>query len=229
MTNTYTNKSNATRAAKREFGEGNFDLKQGEDGLWAYIRSGALDSVQTEAEVLQQDETGVSDAPALTYEEKAIVDDSVVVSVTSDGALVGGAEVGTLTTIAPATKTEAHASFGDLGDGMLESLLAAFHASDTRDDAFMRGLFRAAIQHGIDNKPAKAKGPRKPREGGTTLREKAAALLTQEGGTTSKAILELTKWPSVSVPALAAASKLDLRKEKVDGVTRYYGTAKAAA
>ncbi|WP_217568778.1 hypothetical protein [Mesorhizobium sp. GbtcB19] len=208
---TYTNKSNAVRAAKREFGEGNFEVKASGDGLWAYIRSGALDA---------------DAAPALTNEEKAIVDNSVVVSATDDGALVGEAEDGTLTTIAPATKTEASTSFGDLGDGMLDSLLAAFHASDTRDDAFMRGLFRAAIQHGIDNKPAKTKAPR---DGGPTLREQAAALLTQKGGTTSKAILELTKWPSVSVPALAKASKLDLRKDKVDGVTRYYGTAQKAA
>lgn len=78
---------------------------------------------------------------------------------------------------------------------------------------------------------AKADAPvaRKPRDtkadGAQTKRAVASALLTREGGTTLKEILEATGWPSISIPQLAAASNLVLRKEKVKGSpTRYFGT-----
>jgi len=50
-------------------------------------------------------------------------------------------------------------------------------------------------------------------------------LLSRKEGCTTADILALTGWPSVSVPAQAKAVGLTLRKEKQDGVTRYWGTA----
>jgi hypothetical protein len=51
-----------------------------------------------------------------------------------------------------------------------------------------------------------------------------AALLVRDGGCTTVDILEATGWPTVSVPAMAEAAGLSLRKEKVPGSkTRYYG------
>ena len=48
------------------------------------------------------------------------------------------------------------------------------------------------------------------------------ALLTREEGCTTKDILASTGWPSVSVPAMAKAAGLTLKKEKEDGITRYH-------
>lgn len=52
-----------------------------------------------------------------------------------------------------------------------------------------------------------------------------AALLLRKSGTTNAEILEVTGWPSVSVPGQAKAAGLTLRKEKVPGKpTRYFGS-----
>lgn len=202
--NTYSNKSNATRAAKREFGEGNFELKQEKDGLWAYIRSGALD------------------ADAAKVEEKAPEAPIMVPQQMAEPSMMPAA------TEQETADIRAH----NLGNGW--SVTMSLHGDGTatitngKEKTVTLPADSVAMLRTILGGKTKTKGPRKTRDGGPTLREQAAALLTQEGGTTSKAILELTKWPSVSVPALAKASKLDLRKDKVDGVTRYYGTSQAA-
>lgn len=77
--------------------------------------------------------------------------------------------------------------------------------------------------------PAAPKAAPKPRatrkDGGDTKRSTAAALLTRPEGTTLKEILDATGWPSISIPQLAKASNLVLRKEKEKGSpTRYFGT-----
>jgi hypothetical protein len=46
-------------------------------------------------------------------------------------------------------------------------------------------------------------------------------LLKQPGGTTAAEVKKVTGWPSVSMPAQAKAAGLTLKKEEVDGVTRY--------
>ena len=79
-------------------------------------------------------------------------------------------------------------------------------------------------------KPAKAAKPKgnghvkgEPRKGSKT--EMVAKLLLRKSGTTTAEILEATGWPAVSVPALAKAAALKLRKEKEQGKpTRYYGS-----
>ena len=48
-------------------------------------------------------------------------------------------------------------------------------------------------------------------------------LLLRPEGCTSADVLAATGWPSVSMPAQAKACGLELRKEKIDGVTRYFG------
>lgn len=55
--------------------------------------------------------------------------------------------------------------------------------------------------------------------------EIVAKLLTRESGCTSADVLKATSWPAVSMPAMAKACGLKLRKEKVKGEpTRYYGS-----
>ena len=102
----------------------------------------------------------------------------------------------------------------------INTLLAEFHASDTRDDAFILELLQKAFDAGKS-----AKKPRAPRAGGPSKAQLAADLLRRPEGATTKDILELTKWPAVSVPAIARSAGLTLRQEKDGKVTRYYGTA----
>jgi hypothetical protein len=59
--------------------------------------------------------------------------------------------------------------------------------------------------------------------GGQSKAAIIGALLGKPEGTTTAEILAATGWPSVSVPAQAKACGLELRKEKIDGVLRYYG------
>lgn len=60
---------------------------------------------------------------------------------------------------------------------------------------------------------------------GTKL-AKVAEMLTRPGGCTAEQVKKACEWPSVSMPQQAKAAGLKLKKEKVDGVTRY--TAEAA-
>lgn len=46
-------------------------------------------------------------------------------------------------------------------------------------------------------------------------------LLKKAGGTTSAEVLKETGWPSVSMPQQARAAGIEIKKEKIDGVTRY--------
>lgn len=68
--------------------------------------------------------------------------------------------------------------------------------------------------------------PREPREG--NKRDLCAALLQREDGVTTRELLDATGWPAISVPAVAKASGLTLRKEKREGQpTLYFGTPRA--
>jgi hypothetical protein len=84
-------------------------------------------------------------------------------------------------------------------------------------------------------KPAKDKTAPKARaaktDGAPTKRSLAINLLSRKEGTTLREILDATGWPAVSVPEIAKAGKLNLRKEKPEGekVTRYWGTPIVAA
>jgi hypothetical protein len=69
----------------------------------------------------------------------------------------------------------------------------------------------------------RVKGPAKVREG-KSKKEIVGDLLMRAEGCTTKDILEATGWPAVSVPAQAKVVGLKLRKEKVDEVTRYWGS-----
>lgn len=103
--------------------------------------------------------------------------------------------------------------------GEFDALIAEFHASDTRDDAFIRSLLQKAFDAG-----RAAPRLRQPRAGGPTKRELAAELLQRPEGCTTRDILEATDWPSVSVPAVAKASGLTLTQKKEGRVTTYWGT-----
>lgn len=52
-----------------------------------------------------------------------------------------------------------------------------------------------------------------------------AGLLTRKQGCTAADVKEACDWVAVSMPAQAKAAGLTLRQEKIDGATRYYGTA----
>lgn len=71
-------------------------------------------------------------------------------------------------------------------------------------------------------KTPKADGPR---AGSKT--EAIHALLTRKEGCTTADVLKETGWPSVSMPQQAKNCGLTISKEKVDKVTRYWGTAAA--
>ncbi len=58
-----------------------------------------------------------------------------------------------------------------------------------------------------------------------TKTEAVARLLKRKNGCTTAEILAETQWPAVSVPQMAKANGLKLRKEKVKGQpTRYFGS-----
>lgn len=74
-------------------------------------------------------------------------------------------------------------------------------------------------------KAPKAKA--KPAANGKTKLELITALLLRKCGCTNADVLEVTNWPSVSMPQQATAAGLKLRKEKKPGSpTRYFGEKK---
>jgi hypothetical protein len=76
-------------------------------------------------------------------------------------------------------------------------------------------------------KVTKAKSPAKNGAAKSTRGVKMQyihALLVRKSGCTSKEVLAATGWTAVSMPAMAKACGLKLRKEKEQGsVTRYFG------
>lgn len=106
-----------------------------------------------------------------------------------------------------------------------EAALTEYLAADERGEGWMLALFGRVFDAGAATVPTRRSAARKPREGGPSKRDMAAQLLLRPEGTTAREILDATGWPAVSVPAIAKASKLNLRQEKDGKVTRYYGEA----
>lgn len=79
-------------------------------------------------------------------------------------------------------------------------------------------LVRGAIWLGKERKT-----PAVPRTPGKSKAEVIGEMLLRPEGVTSKEVCEAMGWPSVSMPAQAKVVGLTLRKEKVDGITRYWG------
>ncbi len=83
----------------------------------------------------------------------------------------------------------------------------------------------------VAKKAAKPATAKKAKTSGTTKTPRGesktgivAALLKRKSGCTCAEVLAATEWPTVSMPAMAKAAGLSLRKEKTKGeVTRYYG------
>lgn len=103
-------------------------------------------------------------------------------------------------------------------------------AAKLREGSAKAGAIRKAAKAGTATD--KLPKPRASRaDGAPTKRSLAIDLLKRKEGTTLREILDATGWPAVSVPEIAKAGNLDLRKEKPEGekVTRYWGTPKAAA
>lgn len=103
---------------------------------------------------------------------------------------------------------------------IVNELLAEFIASDTRSDSYMASLLQRAYDAGLA-------APRQRKQAGPNKRNIAADLLVRPEGCTAREILDATGWTSISIPSVAKAKGLDLRKEKDAGVTRYFGVKKS--
>jgi uncharacterized protein DUF3489 len=73
-------------------------------------------------------------------------------------------------------------------------------------------------------KAAKAKSNGGKRAGNKSA--KVVQFLTRPEGCTNKEVLKALGWPTISMPAMAKAQGLKLRKEKTEDGLRYYGTPK---
>lgn len=74
-------------------------------------------------------------------------------------------------------------------------------------------------------KKAKAAKPKSNGKRASNKSAKVAQFLTRPEGCTNKEVLKALGWPTISMPAMAKAQGLKLRKEKTDDGMRYYGTA----
>lgn len=82
---------------------------------------------------------------------------------------------------------------------------------------------RARTRERIDAMRSKlGVAPRRARSATTVI----AGLLTRPGGCVARDVLDATGWRAVSMPRQARTAGLELRRESVDGVTRYYGVAR---
>lgn len=203
----YNKRFNAQRAARKALGnpaaaEGvDFTTEKNAAGGWVVVIS---EGESTEAaDALADIQGGVPTEEEVLAQEESGTDDALDADLT-------GAE--------PAP----------VSDSPLAALLAEVTAGLAVGDALARAyeLGLTTGQSTTHRKPTRRAKPASKRTG-PTKREQAARLLTNANGATTRDILDLTGWPAVSVPALAKASGLTLRKEKVDGRTRYYGVARA--
>lgn len=91
------------------------------------------------------------------------------------------------------------------------------------------GALKGKIVGPRKTKTAKKSKPKAPKSKPKTVLSgpngAIVALLRRPDGATTADILKLTGWPTVSVPAQAAAAGVEYRSEKgEDGVTRYWAT-----
>lgn len=106
-------------------------------------------------------------------------------------------------------------------DTMSKKATAKKTAKTTRKAAPVKAkASRATTASAKNNARTAAAGPGKDVRAGSKL-EIVVGLLKRPGGCTAAEILEACAWPSVSVPQQARSAGLTLKKEKVDGVTRY--------
>lgn len=89
-------------------------------------------------------------------------------------------------------------------------------------DAFKSAV--EAVKPKAVSRRAKAPRTATPRKPGSTKLDQVAALLQRPEGCTRQDILDLTGWPSVTVPGMAAKAGLNLRQEKEGRAFRYWGT-----
>jgi hypothetical protein len=97
--------------------------------------------------------------------------------------------------------------------------------TEKAEDEALKSKAREAQAEALANiSSAPATKELKPKGNGSSKTSAVAGLLTRDGGCTTKDILEATGWPSVSVPAMAKAAGLSLRKVKEGKSTRYFGS-----
>lgn len=132
----------------------------------------------------------------------------------------------------------ASASTNRLLQSQLEASVAAVDAEATKparpvkqESTTMKKPKKSKATTNKARTPVKAKTTKAAKTEGIRPGSKLAiihGLLTRPEGCTTKEVLKACDWPAVSMPQQAKAAGLTLRKEKVDGVNRYFGTAKAA-
>jgi hypothetical protein len=101
------------------------------------------------------------------------------------------------------------------------------HPDDGQEVASKAGETNVCPHCGQRIKPARkagAKAKKASTRTGPTKTSIAVDLLKRKEGTTTREILDATGWPAVSVPAIAARADLTLRQEKDGRVTRYWAS-----
>lgn len=100
----------------------------------------------------------------------------------------------------------------------------------TEEKPMKKAKSKKSPKKAVAKKTVKAKPVRTPKAaGGESKTDVVAKLLQRANGCTTADVLAATKWPAVSMPQMAKAAGLTLRKEKNKGeLTRYWGTPQAA-
>ena len=207
----YTLKANAVRAAK----------KLGLDLIWLEFYEGP-DGWTWRQRGTGQDETSAADQNRPEAEENFappafLTKGQASMSLTDMAAKVEAGEAIPTSDAQVATEGAAFAE-SDAGKAIIAEANGDFARMIAA--AFNAGLLAARPTRTTTGKKARAKRD----ASGETKRDICAALLLRKSGCTTADILEATGWPSVSVPAIAKASGITLRKEKDGRAQRYFGT-----
>ncbi len=214
-TPSFSNKQNAIRAARKSLGG---EAKEGVDFTLEALAGGRFAWRPTLATEGQGGPVAAADAA-----------DGADTAAGDDLGIPGFLRRQKAAEAAPSRPARGNRADGDGAESDREARILRILAehelepTDALIDALGAAWAAGAESAAAGRRARKPAGERKPREG--NKRELVAGLLTRPEGTTTREILDATGWPAVSVPAVAKASGLELRKEKVDGVTRYYGKA----
>jgi hypothetical protein len=217
ITKSYSTKSNAKAAARRA-GEENPILTEFEGGRWTWAvprverttRDEQDSGTETDEDIPAFLKKGSSATAPQRHEPTALRSDQM---------------------LPPSSRWDPPAVDPDLlqlakDQGPLVALITLMGTHDISEaHTGAREAVLISYSLGVETAAKVRRKPRATRDGAPSKREIAASLLQRREGATSREILDATGWPTVSIPALAKASKLVLRQEKDGKVTRYYGEA----
>lgn len=224
---TYAVKSNAARAAVSQ-GFTRSDIAQNEQGDWYVAAPAAPEAIEDIVPAAVADEDDDFAPPAFLQDDAKDAADLPALDLSPPvGIMVSDEEpVAAAPAEAPvATKTPSLrvSSVGFLA--WLEEFLGKdtfAQISHPVVDAFKSAV--EAVKPKAVSRRSRAPRTATPRTPGSTKLDQVAALLQRPEGCTRQDILDLTGWPSVTVPGMAAKAGLNLRQEKQGRSFRYWGT-----